>query len=333
MLNKQRDLQYTSPLASLIQQLVREKRATGYKYDTLAKILKDFDQFLCQTNIQPNELPKHLVFQWLEAHPNEQASTKQRRIVVIRQLARFMIRLGYPAFLPPNGIGPKRSLVFSPHVLTRTEVYKLIHAADQLKPNSRAPWRHLVMPELFRLLYSCGFRLSEVLNLRVGDVDLIQGVITVREAKFGKNRLVPPAQDVVERLRIYQERIEVASLEKCTDEAFFFPSSDRRSAWSPGGVYFIFRKLLHQCGIPHAGRGKGPRVHDLRHTFAVHRLIQWYEEGADLNAKLPLLVAYLGHQDFTGTQKYLHLTAELFPNLIKRMNKKFGGVIPRWRQS
>ena len=69
------------------------------------------------------------------------------------------------------------------------------------------------------------------------------------------------------------------------------------------------------------------RVHDLRHTFAVHRLIQWYEEGADLNAKLPLLVTYLGHQDFTGTQKYLHLTAELFPNLTERMNKQYGGVL------
>jgi integrase/recombinase XerD len=69
----------------------------------------------------------------------------------------------------------------------------------------------------------------------------------------------------------------------------------------------------------------------LRHTFAVHRLIQWYEEGEDLNAKLPFLVAYLGHKDFTGTQKYLHLTAELFPNLTKRMNEQFGGVIPHGR--
>lgn len=92
----------------------------------------------------------------------------------------------------------------------------------------------------------------------------------------------------------------------------------------------LFRKLLYQSGISHGGRGKGPRVHDL-HTFAVHRLIQWYEEGADLNAKLPFLVAYLGHKDFTGTQKYLHLTAELFPNLIKRTNEQFGGIIPRGR--
>ncbi|QRN03488.1 tyrosine-type recombinase/integrase [Legionella sp. MW5194] len=180
------------------------------------------------------------------------------------------------------------------------------------------------------MLYSCGFRLGEVLNLRLGDVDLAQGVITVHKAKHDKDRLVPLALDMVERLRVYSEQVAKIILEKRTDGAFFFPSSEQ-TAWCLSGIYYLFRQLLHQCGIPHGGRGKGPRIHDLRHTFAVHRLIQWYEEGADLNAKLPLLVAYLGHQDFTGTQKYLHLTAELFPNLTDRMNKQFGGVIPQWR--
>ncbi|MEM9243169.1 MAG: tyrosine-type recombinase/integrase [Pseudomonadota bacterium] len=123
---------------------------------------------------------------------------------------------------------------------------------------------------------------------------------------------------------------KIEYLEKRADKHFFFPSS-KQAAWSQSGIYFLFRKLLHQCNISHGGRGKGPRIHDLRHTFAVHRLIQWHKEGADLNAKLPLLVTYLGHQDFTGTQKYLHLTAELFPNLTARMNKQFGDVISKWR--
>jgi integrase/recombinase XerD len=250
---------------------------------------------------------------------------------LLNPLARLMIRMGCPAFIPPFGMEPKRLFTFSPHILTHEEVDRVIHAADQLKPNAKAPWRHLVMPEFFRLLYGCGFRLGEVLNLRISDVDLTQGVITVREGKFGKDRLVPPSLDMVERLRVYAKRIDEESLEKPTDDAFFFPSHNRQTPWSPTGIYFIFRKLLHRCNIPHQGRGKGPRVHDLRHTFSVHRLIQWYEAGADLNAKLPLLVAYLGHKDFTGTQKYLHLTAELFPNLTERMNKQFGGVIPRWR--
>ena len=333
MLINHKIIEYHSPIASLINQLIQEKRACGYKYDEATRVLKCFDSFLCDNGtLKQVELPENLVLQWLEKRPSEQASTHQRRVVFVRQLASLMDRFGYPAYIPPYGFGTRRSYVFAPHILTREEIYKIICAVDKLKPTPVSPLRHIIMPEIFRLLYGCGFRLNEVLNLRVSDVDLNQGVIMVREAKFGKDRLVPPALDMVRRLQVYAERLEKDSLEKRTDDCFFFPSP-RQTAWHESTVYMIFRKLLHQCGIPHGGRGKGPRVHDLRHTFAVHRLIKWHEEGADLNAKQPLLVAYLGHQDFTGTQKYLHLTAELFPNMIERMNQQFGNVIPKWRSS
>jgi len=91
----------------------------------------------------------------------------------------------------------------------------------------------------------------------------------------------------------------------------------------------VFRQLLLQCGIPHAGRGKGPRIHDARHLFAVRVLRRWYQEGADLDAKLPLLATYLGHVNLSGTQRYLHLTAELFPEITARSEAAFGDVIPR----
>jgi integrase len=179
------------------------------------------------------------------------------------------------------------------------------------------------MPEIFRLLYGCGFRISEVLNLRVQDVDLNQGVLTVRQGKFRKDRLVPVALSLVNRLRKYE-----AGLGNRPPDAFFFPAPNGK-AYSLRPVYTLFRKLLLQCGIPHEGRGKGPRLHDLRHGFAVHTLLRWYQEGADLNAKLPLLATYLGHESLSGTQRYLHLTAELFPEIVARADAAFGDVIPR----
>jgi len=330
MIAKRKVFRYESPLGPLMERLVREKRASGYKYDTPAWVLKDLDHFLCGTAIKPNELPKALVAQWLAQYPHEQASTHQRRIILVRQLARLMIRLGFSAYEPPTGIGPRRSFVFSPRILTHAEVRQIILAIDNFPPSPKSPLRHLILPEVFRLLYGCGFRLSEVLNLKVRDVDLQQGVITVRQGKFGKDRLVPPSMEMVERLRIYAEELEKRTMPRREPDAYFFPSA-RQAAWGCTTIYHLYRKALLQCGIPHGGRGKGPRVHDLRHTFAVHRLLQWYEEGVDLNAKLPFLVAYLGHKDFTGTQKYLHLTAELFPNLTARMNQQFGGVIPQGR--
>ena len=330
MSTKHKVFSYESPLAPWMERLVREKRASGYKYDTPAWVLKDLDHFLCSTAVRPNELPKALVMQWLAQNQKEQASTHQRRIILVRQLARLMIRLGYSAYIPPEGFGPRRSNVFSPRILTYVEVRQIIQAVDFLPPSPKSPLRHIILPEVFRLLYGCGLRLSEVLNLKFRDVDLQQGVITVRQGKFGKDRLVPPSIEMVDRLRIYAGNLEERTLERLEAGTYFFPSA-RQAAWHCSTMYHLFRKALLQCGIPHGGRGKGPRVHDLRHTFAVHRLLQWYEEGADLNAKLPFLVAYLGHKDFTGTQKYLHLTAELFPQLTARMNHQFGSVIPQGR--
>lgn len=328
MTNKYKEIQYNSALAPVINQLIKEKRACGYKYETQMRIFKWFDRFLCDVKIKKNELPKEIVLKWIEKKPNEQASTHNSRVCCIRHLARLMVRLGYSAYVPLDHFGTKRTWIFSPRILTQEEIQKIFHTVDRTKPTPWFPLRHIIMPEIFRLLYGCGFRLSEVLNLRVRDIDFKQGVIIVRGGKFAKDRLVPPSIDLVERLQIYNEEMKKNILEKRTDESFFFPSRKEKTGLHNSTVYAFFRKILHQCCIYHGGRGKGPRVHDLRHTFAVHRLIQWYEEGCDLNAKLPLLVAYLGHQDFTGTQVYLHLTSELFPNIALRMNKKFNDVIP-----
>jgi integrase len=208
-------------------------------------------------------------------------------------------------------------------MLTDEELRKFFHAVDALEPTARSPSRHLVMPEVFRLLYGCGFRVNEVLKLRVRDVDLNQGIITVRQGKFRKDRLVPPALSLVNRLRTYTDRFE-----RRPPDAFFFPGRSG-GPFALRTVYTLFRELLLQCGIPHAGRGKGPRIHDYRHLFAVHTLRRWYRDGEDLDAKLPLLATYLGHQHLSGTQRYLHLTAEIFPEITARVNAAFGDVIPR----
>jgi integrase len=120
----------------------------------------------------------------------------------------------------------------------------------------------------------------------------------------------------------------VDNFETLPADAIFFPGPSG-GPFALRTVYTLFRKLLLQCGIPHAGRGKGPRIHDFRHGFAVRTLRRWYCNGEDLDAKLPLLATYLGHQHLSGTQRYLHLTAELFPEITARADALFGEVIPR----
>jgi integrase len=306
-----------------MEQFVQTKQACGYRFDEGTRLLRCLDRYLCAEGLASCELPRALLRQWLAKQPHESARTQQCRISLARQFAGYLCRLGYSAYVPERSLSAKVSSGFCPRVLTHSEVQQLLQAVDQLTPNARAPLRHLIMPEIFRLLYGCGLRVNEVLHLRVGDVDLDHGVLTVREAKFGKDRLVPPALPLVQRLQRY-----AASFGSRSPDAFFFPSSQGRPL-SHSAVYWLYRELLLRCGIAHAGRGKGPRVHDLRHTMAVHSLLRWYREGADLDARLPVLATYLGHQSLAGTQRYLHLTAELFPEVTVRANAAFGDVIPR----
>jgi site-specific recombinase XerD len=147
-------------------------------------------------------------------------------------------------------------------MLSDEELRKFFQALDALEPTARSPLRHLVMPEVFRLLYGCGFRVREVLKLWVRDVDLNQGIITVRQGKCRKDRLVPPALPLVKRLRKY-----AAHFENRPPDATFFPRLSGRP-FSLRTVYTLFRQLLLRCGIPHAGRGKGHRIHDYRQHAA-----------------------------------------------------------------
>jgi integrase/recombinase XerD len=314
---------FQSSVAALMEQFVQEKQACGYRYGEEARLLARFDRFLCDEALSQRELPRSISRKWLAKQRHESASTHRQRIGIVRQFAIYMCRLGYPADVPERSLAAKRAGSFSPRILTHAEVQQLLHAVDHLTPSARTPLRHLIMPEVFRLLYGCGFRLGEVLHLRVADVDLDQGILTVREGKFAKDRLVPPALPLVQRLQKYASIMGHRS-----SDAYFFPSPSG-GPWSLSAVYRQYRELLLRCGIAHAGRGKGPRVHDLRHAFAVHALLRWCREGADLDVKLPVLATYMGHQSLAGTQRYLHLIAELFPEITVRANAAFGDVIPR----
>lgn len=323
MANDTFNTEFQSVLAPLMARFVQEKHACGYAYCESTRILHRLDDFLVQECLTTLELPRSLARQWLAKKPHESARTQQRRFILVRHFSGYLLRSGYPAYVPESTLVVRNPATFVPRMLSDEELGKFFHAVDTLEPTARSPLRHLVMPEIFRLLYGCGFRVGEVLKLRVRDVDLDQGIITVRQAKFCKDRLVPPALSLVNRLRQYADHFR-----NRPPDAVFFPA--------PGGgpfahrtIYTVFRGLLMQCGIAHAGRGKGPRMHDFRHLFAVQTLRRWYRNGEDLDAKLPLLATYLGHQHLSGTQRYLHLTAELFPEITARLDAAFGEVIPR----
>jgi integrase len=315
---------FQSLLAPEITAFIQEKQACGYRYETEEAHLRRFDHWLCDYPCPDKGLSREQVERYLAKRPHERARTHKGRMHLIRQFTIFLRRRGVSAYVPDSRLAEiDRSPGFVPYIFTHQQVRQLLQAVDRVQPHPLSPERHLVLPELFRLLYGCGLRLGEAVRLLVSDVDMEQGVLTIRQGKFRKDRLVPMATSLAERLRRYSKGMRLANT-----ESVLFPTLQRRP-YNMRTIYSYFRRALWACGIPHGGRGQGPRLHDLRHTFAVHCLEGWYRRGENLNARLPLLVTYLGHESLAGTQRYLRLTPTVFPDIVARLEAFLQPIVGR----
>jgi len=312
-----------SVLAPLLQEFLQDKRNRGFSYGREAYHLLQLDRFLVEAGLAEVALPRALIVQWLSRTAKRRPSTHRKRVVVIRQLAAFLKLHGCPAHIALLPWTPRKELRSAARIFSREEMRALFAAADRLPRNPRSPFRHLVVPELFRVLYGCGLRVGEARRLTLADVDLDSGLLRIHQGKFHRDRIVPMAPGLQCRLARYAKALEGA---RAPSEPFF--PAPRGRQYGHQGIYCIFRGLLERAGIGHGGRGRGPRLHEIRHTFAVHRLEAWYRAGEDLNAKLPLLATYLGHHSMVGTQAYLQLTQTLFTDLANGLDAAYGHLIP-----
>lgn len=316
----------TSPrftLAEAIAALVTEKRAVGFKYVTEERVLTRYAVF-CRTEFGELDAPTQAsVEAWIAAaHKRGVApATVQCLVAPVRELARWLGRRGIPAYVLPAGTLPKPAR-YVPHIFTDSELAALFSQTDRCHYDSQVPLRHLVMPVLFRTIYACGLRASEARLLRTGDVDTRAGVLRIRDAKGAKDRQIPVSEPLRARLADYDAHV---SGRRGGD--WFFPGRAGQPL-TLGNVEKNFRRFLWQARIPHGGRGHGPRVHDLRHTFVVNNLRLRFASGQDVGALLPVLQAYLGHSSIADTAYYLRLTAESYPHITARIQHVLGDVAP-----
>ena len=310
---------HVSPFAPHIARLLAHKQALGMTYLREQRFFAEFER---ATIAWPNDVLSEAVVRTYLSGKTE--GGRPHRLTVVRALARFLILEEPRTFMPPPrflGIRRQRPLI---RVLSREEAARFLSACDAL-PDTSAP-RGLVYGTALRVLLLTGLRRGEIIALQDRDVDLIEGVVTVRCGKFGKSRLVPLSPDLAERLRTYREALAARVSNRQPDDAFL-PRRDGHHSIKPMKLYESFREVLELAQIPHLGRGRGPRLHDLRHSFAVFRLLSWYEAGADLRVKLPLLATYLGHVGLASTQDYLHMTEDLIGEVMKRQRAVFGDLI------
>ncbi len=310
-------------MADAIRALVTEKRTVGYKYVAEERALSRFCAF-CRARFPGLEAPSKASLEaWVTAAQKRgvRPATLQTLVAPVRELARWLGRRCVPAYVLPPGV-LERPARYVPHIYTDAELVALFAETDRCSYCSAVPFRHLVMPVLFRTIYACGLRASEARLLRVDDVDIDTGVLQIRDAKGGKDRQVPVSDPLRVRLADYHAQIVGR-----TGGEWFFPGTGG-APLTLGNLDKNFRRFLWQARISHGGRGHGPRVHDLRHVFAVNNLRACFARGDDVGALLPVLQAYMGHASPDDTAYYLRLTAESYPHITAHVQRVIGEIVP-----
>ena len=307
-------------LPELIDTLVAARRAGGFRYDRQERVLAQFAEHCSREGYADSSIIQEAVEGFLYGR-HLKASTIRREEIILRDLAEHARQFGWPAWAPPALTRVKTRHRPPPYVFSDEEIRHLFHAIDtQLL--SEMSNRALVDPVLFRVFYATGMRLSEALNLQLRDVDPARATLEVRDSKNHEHRLVP----VTQRLAATLEGYIAAAHPHPEPGHSLFHSGDPAKPADKSTIYNRFRRYLADADIPHFPGG--PHIHSLRHGFAVQNLRRWAADGADLVVMLPYLSAYMGHADLRGTQYYLQLTADAYPEVTAMTQARFGYVIP-----
>lgn len=313
---------YEGPFKCHIQNHVKLKQ-TLYKYDTEAAHLKRFDKFTLEKYPSAKTLTKEIVLDWCCKKTYEATANQLSRTSIIRQFGKYLDSIGVKAYIIPKGYYPQEKQ-YIPYIYTGDELAKFFIETDKCRYSCECPHRHLIMPIIFRMIYMCGLRLSEARLLKVSDVDLNNGVLSIHHSKKDNSRLVPMSDSLIKRCRNFSKKVHPYPIA----ERYYFPALNDKPM-TTRNVYHNFRRFLWRARISHGGMGHGPRIHDFRHSYAVHCLKKWVEQKKDLAVYLPVLKTYMGHDSFQETSYYLRMTADVFPDITLKIETQYPGIIPK----
>ena len=309
--------------AELLNEFVAYKRNLGYGYphQTMEQIRR-FSRFLAKFPLEDNVLTKDLVDTYCEPIEGEAISTRNKRLSLSRQFALFLRTTGIQCYVPPEQ-QQKKPTDFVPYIISEVQMADIIKCADCQPFFPHTSTTKAVYSMLIRLLWCCGLRLSEALHLRLEDVDIDSGVLTVRRAKYNQIRLIPISDTLHDYINSYWGEMRFPFKEP---GAFFFPTH-RDTGYDRVTAGRHIKKIMSWAGVTKDGINP-PRVHDIRHSYAVRALKKMTEESIDIYCALPMLSIFMGHSDIKSTEYYLRLTGHVFPDIAASMESAYAGVFP-----
>ncbi len=306
-----------STLRQAAEQYLQLRRDLGYKLRETGRRLEDFVAFAEREGA--SHVTTDLALRWAQQPAGVQPATWASRLRIVRRFALWLNAADRRTEVPPPGLLPGRYLRKRPYIYSDAEIRDLVRAAGQLA--SAAGLKGRTYATLFGLLAVTGMRVSEVVALDREDVDLDEGILRIRRTKFGKSRLVAVHDSTRQVLAEYARERDRIVRRPAAPAFFLSEGGDRVTACA---ARFNFAKVSREVGLraPTAGRhGRGPRLHDMRHRFAVCTLLRWYRAGLDVEREIPKLATYLGHVHVNETYWYLEAVPELLELAARRLER------------
>lgn len=299
-----------SPLTDAAADYLRLRNRLGHDLTDYHRLLPRFVAFLDNAGLATVTIAAAL--EWVNAPEVDPSTTvAAHRMTIARGFARHMAGLDPRTEIPPFGLVPSRRRRHEPFIFSVTDIGTMLGGARHL----RTRFASATHETLIGLLAATGLRVGEVIRLDRSDVDKVDAVLTIRESKFGKSRMVPVQPSVLAALQHYARLRDQVHREPTT-VSFFVSTRGNRMVYPT--IHAVFRNLCDGAGIG-ATAPFPPRIHDLRHTFAVRTLLDWYRAGEDVDARLPVLSTYLGHRDPRWTYWYLSAAPELLALAARRL--------------
>lgn len=313
---------FKSRLAESMEAMINYKESLGYSRSTYEPFFRMIDKFCFERHPHESVLTKELVLEWSQLHSSENPNGFRRRMIAIRELGKYLKAVGTEAYIYPSEF-LSATQRFVPYIFTDHELKAFFKATDIFPRSKNAPYNHYVVPVIYRLIYTCGLRPTEVRNLTCTDVNLTTGKMYIRESKAHKDRIVMMSEDI----RILCNKYEVAIESILRDREYFFPNS-KGTMIGKQSLATYFKRCCSDAGITGLYRAKQLRVYDLRHNYATRTLMNWLDEGRDLYSGLPYLSTYMGHYDFSHTAYYIHLLPERLIRSKAIDWNRFSSLIP-----
>lgn len=306
---------------------LRQAELGKVSYSHNKAVIVSFDNYLNDIGYYDKCVTMELIESWIKSISiKRQTNTVGQYVHYIRQLMKYLISCGYRCVIPENIIIRDK---YTPYLYSYYELERIFHVADSFKALTAVKNILITvgLPMILRLLYCCGLRLGEVVNLQMGDIDLENGILTLKVTKKYKQRLVPMHNTLTEILKRYCMAMGIVG----NPNAYLFPGIDNDTPLAANTVRNYFKSLLEQINITRDGYQRyerGPCLHCFRHVFTVRSFKLAEERGIKITDAVPFLSTYLGHDSLYETEKYLKFNGELFPDTTKKIEAFTDDIFP-----